>query len=1464
MKEKLKYGLISTLSVLCIATIAGGTIASVAFAEEQPNFLVSELFETTNVDIEVATSDPSEEINGLGALLSFNEGGSVKLKGEYSGAFLMEYLPVYGERSYTYKTMQIAFSEIETQETFILNVYNGNEFNASVTVEGSEAGIYYEDHQAVGLTRLMNSDNVYTQFARNSTIQVHFDPILMNVSITTGEEEYLVWSLKESKNDGKDINRKLNEFNKYTVELSFTDVNVNETGQAMLYKINNCRLDGIIVEQSGEPIISGTVKENALLGETYRVPKIYGFDVVDGQLDVTYELYDPNSTRIRIVNGAVIPESLGNYTLKASVENSFGLTTEKTFTFSVLEDIPTYETSFNATFENEYYVGETVYVPVCTVSGGLNTENYTTTARVTIYRNNVKLKAYVDVDSGFYYTLKGEGTYRFDYDVYGEKQSLEIQTEEKLVDFVCEVQDAVEKGTVLDFTDAKAYVNEEEKAYTFEVEYPNGYVYSNKRFVASMDGTYTVRIFVDYDGKTLVEEKQIQVYQSATDLFDGGINSDISYGTNTFNGKEGIRIHAKKGRAEVSYQKEIDISKYVGQTTQNMNGVTILSEEAMPFIELSVDLTKPTEKRAVTDYISVYLTDAEDPSNRIIVNLYAYSQLTTTYIRASAGEQGFSGFDNASEKKANVYLNNAYGKLWTNRYGFATGMSMRGKASSTLPTEKQSVKLYYDNEEKQILSIPQAYTNCIVTDFDDINYCNGNPWSGFASDKVILSVKYGSIDNENSQMGNLYYIHQIDGVEFKDPSLVYRKAPTINVFAPSQLYGLKGQVCTIPSAEAFDCYYNPISSLIKKVYYVDNGKYYDVSTQNGGFTAKYSGEYIVRFIAVDAFGNEGSVDVPMHVLDSASPLSAEVIDFDEEYARGKIYERVKILGDEYIQVSNEIGGYTILSNVYFQDAPNQPITIENGGIIPNSFGTYVVEYTITDAVGRACNVSYEIEIEQTEDYVVVGNKPIYYGFAYGNTYELVDMYIQDFSDTSAPVMKLDIFVNGAKLNGNTLKLEKRVEGETQAETVDSISIQYKYSNEVIQSFDVPVKTVLKEKTRQVGIHTVSQEQIKMERYFLFGANISVLPTTDSLVFTSAQSKEFIDFIQSIYSDGFEFAFDIAEDRTANLQEIDTNIKAVDVQLVDVLDSAKAVTLRFEADETGKVLLYVNGEYMSNGVQERFDGTVVNNFAFSYDNTAYTIRSGSGAKYGQISEYVDGEKFEGFGERVYVRFSITLQDESRPASLALLNINNHAFSELVSDSVNPTIKTLGDCTGFYTIGETIHTPLAKAYDVLSDVKDFYLTVEYTDLQGITSIASDVNGVQLNGVSPFESYEIQLDKLGTYRVIYIATDMYGNGSDAGRVFVVTVRANQQPVIELTSDMPKSLKRNQEVKIADYKVTYSVESEENATYVLYISPSNRYQLIKNSTFIPTEKGLYTIRYVAMDIYGNSRVLDYTIICE
>ena len=1468
MTKKLRFRLI-VIFTICFAFCLASFLSSLLKVNADEKFYVADVFISDDVNFVPVENDPDGQSSENGLKMTFvKSGAEVKITNNFIGDFSLSYVPLKNEGNYTFKKLRIGFEDVEDKSGFDLVLIHNDGIQAYVEIEGKKAGLFYENNQLKQLTRIANSNGQFTSLNSNIEYGIRFDAATFCVYAGEKDNEVKVWDLSVTSNDNYDIGAALSNFNQYAVTLTMEDVSATAAGEAIFYSINNLSLDKVYVNQTGGATVFSNIKTNGLTGELYFLPEIYAVDFFSDKINIAYEVYDPSGDKVIVNYKKFTPKQAGEYIFKITAVNYFGETTVVEKTIRVYDEVPNYTyASVGDLIPTEVKTGAQVYIPDMKISGGLNSDNNISSATLTIYKNGYRRENYVDVNGGFWYEVPAQpSTYTLIYDVYGEKVEYtfhSVNVESELVDY--KVLDSVTLNDEIDFTNARFLVNGESVEYDFQVIAPSGKIFKNKYFTASEEGEYTVYANAIKDNVKYVDTVTFTALLKSQDLFIGDSFSSTSYATSNFSGRNGVKVTATSSNATVTYSKEINISEYVNQTKLNENNRIVPSDNAKALVELAVEA--PAYMQRATSEMTITLTDKENSNKYLTISLRADTSTATTYVKVGGNGQNLSGFENLNDNstKKEVKLNNIWGKLWYSGgagryYGFSACHTMCGTKKSNVDIADATIKLYWDNEKKQLLCNPYALDSWLVSDIDDKKYFNDFAWEGFESDNVILTVNAGTINSGFSKVE--YMLYQIDGHSLGEDYTEYRCDPTIEVVDSVFLYGLKDREFTLPAATAKDLYGQPIS-VITKVYYLKNDERYDINTINGKFVPKWTGNYIISYIAVDYYGNRTCEEKSVSISEKPqTPMELSFIGDISSYETSKTGVNYAFLPIENIDVHfnySEPVSYTIEKFVYEEGNENNAIAITEATHLFEKSGHYKVKYVITDAYNEQATISYDLEVALNENCISICSAvPYYVGATTGMTIDILDLFVKDYSQDNPERRKADVYVNGDLFNGDVYTISEYVDKVNQAPYNESLLIEYKYGDLVVYSYNLPVVSLYQEVEKRIGNTEtyITETQLKMDRLFV-SEEMTISANMTGIKATAVGMGE-IAYRSPLNIVGFTTSFSVEK---CNQEGQDNNIEKILLKLTDAYDKDNVVVIEFVLQTDGAVRAYLNGNSkVYYDCDFDLQGIYKNSFTLKFNDSNNTFYDGNGYKMFSV-DALGGESFKGFSEYVYLSFAIYGQNNEKDVSIIFNAVNGQSLSDNTKDVVAPNIIIEKSIGGVYLMTDTFTLPKAYAYDVLNKLKSFSVSVKNTDTN---EYVTDVNGVVLNKVSPTNEYMIQFNKVGYYSVVYEATDSKNNGEGQSITYSFIVTSSVKPVITLSEEIPVTMSVGTETSIPAYTVSYAYQSDENVSFVRYVAPSYKSGTITDGKFTPEEKGPYKIIYVAVDSLGNYTIEEYKVECR
>ena len=257
---------------------------------------------------------------------------------------------------------------------------------------------------------------------------------------------------------------------------------------------------------------------------------------------------------------------------------------------------------------------------------------------------------------------------------------------------------------------------------------------------------------------------------------------------------------------------------------------------------------------------------------------------------------------------------------------------------------------------------------------------------------------------------------------------------------------------------------------------------------------------------------------------------------------------------------------------------------------------------------------------------------------------------------------------------------------------------------------------------------------------------------------------------------------------------------------------------------------------------------------------------------KIKYYDNGNDFEGFSDEVYVSFGF--MNLENPAKASVYFINNQSFkTSIVKDNAGPQIITDSNLNWANELGEEITISKASAFDVLSYVEYLYVTM--TDSTG--------NKI-LNKADASIDYKVTLNKYGNYRIEYSSKD--GNGRTSNRSLTICCIENEKPELTVNFTPANYYSVGSVFTLPTY--TFSDNSHNCTLDVSLYLPNNQGIAIEHSQMVDGEiykenyldldhyseqlvqsenavklymAGKYTLRYLAVDAYGNVTIKEFVL---
>lgn len=958
----------------------------------------------------------------------------------------------------------------------------------------------------------------------------------------------------------------------------------------------------------------------------------------------------------------------------------------------------------------------------------------------------------------------------------------------------------------IEIPDAQISYGGETKNADISVIKPDGERIRSAKVKLTEGGQYKVEYKAIFDGRTKTIEKDFIVHiplfsKTSKKTSWAYCVDDSQYQT----GKEGVKVRLTKGDT-LTFNDIIDLKKSNGQ---------IIDFFLLPSGGAG---TKDLKK------ITLKLTDLYNPNVALTIILQCANDhgdgsnwwFDWTYVLAGGQNQtptGVEGKGTANEKK---WVGGDWGSVVA--YSFY-GVKSNGGGESVVGTE--SLNVSYNEEENAVyVGATEIINLSSLKYFDD-------PWGGFTNGEVKLSItgdgySLGIADMMITRIGtsNLTKEYFVDDVK-----------PDINVdFEGYEENDLpkagKGYSYPVFNATAFDKVFGEVDVKTTVYYNYESAQRYQVDIQDGAFKTDAVGYYTIEYLAYDGFKNEGKKLVTVYCGESTPDVSVQAV--GEYTTKGGTGDLIFPAEIEYT------GGTGVVKTYATAKAEGGEEFVIDEGFRPEQEGVYIITLYAVDMLGKSDTFPYELKIS-------VNNKPVFIDepilprfFLEGYNYTLPTISAYDYSSgTEKEQIATTIAIKDGKNGGEVRDLDANV-ADFVADADGYATIVYKATGaKGSNTVEYPVKVI-------DAWRDIDNYSLDMKKYF-YGENIEVTDDADG-VQVSALADTSYTFVNPVVSHGFETKFAIEEGDFTCLQLVFEDSKDASIRFTVEIDKSDVLT--------ENSLIKVNGlsyKYrLAAGFYDKKE------FRFSYNETLKILYADAAFKTEVVN--ADGSIFGGFPSGLmYV--TVNVIGVNGNAKVEWRNFGGQTLSESDYDTVAPSIKLSNDYDSRYSIGDDAVIYSAIAADVLSP--EVYTKMTVRDPNG--KIVKDKEGNELENVPFDRSYVIKLEMYGSYSVKYSAMDWMEREQDYP--FALLVVDDQAPVITLEKELKTEVKQGKEVEIVKATAQDNVDGE-ISVYVYLVNPSGVISKVTAGEKVQlTKLGVYELRYLAVDKFGNLKILYYHI---
>lgn len=834
------------------------------------------------------------------------------------------------------------------------------------------------------------------------------------------------------------------------------------------------------------------------------------------------------------------------------------------------------------------------------------------------------------------------------------------------------------------------------------------------------------------------------------------------------------------------------------------NDVIDLNESNGEFLEF---LLPPSEGPGTADFrrLTVTLTDLHNPDIVLTVIAQCSRPSTSgsnwyydwTYVLAGGQNQTPSGVENEQ-----VHVGNDW--------GCPTRFSYYGMHGETVAVGTETLKLIYDQNTNAVY----ANDKKVVTLTDLTIF--GEAWKGFTTGEVKMTIKG---DYYNRPFGRIL-ITRIGMNNLNQAILYDNEAPEITVNydgydaenLPNAATGLSYPVF---NATAMDKAFGVLPVKTTVYYGYESTQRYQVAIENGAFKTARAGYYTIEYTSTDGYGNVGTKTVVIECKDTSAAISVE--------AQGE-YATTAKTGEALLPAEIAYEGGTGAVKTYATvKAEGLQETVMDGGFRPENAIPHTVTLYAVDMLGKTVTCEYTVEVSVNDTPVFLDEVVLPRYFLSGYNYNIPSLAAYDYSNGKVAIATTISVKDGGEVRELTDGVGDFIADENGYATIVYTAVGAKGSS--TKEYQVPVVDTW-----------LAEESLDMSKYF-YGENITSVADEESVKVSSTVDTEYT-FVNPVVGHKFEMRFEITGNAFSCLQLV----------FADAVDPSIQFTLEIENAGAGNenALLKINGVATRERTSAGFhDG---NAFTIYYNNVTNTIQEGVLLK--QTIYNADGSEFEGFPSKLMYVTARVIGVEGT-AELSWMNFGGQMLDSNDVDNIKPSIAISREYESSYAYQSTCEIYPAVSADVLSPETYGGLTVY--DPNG--NIVKDVDGTLLENVSFDRSYFISLDYYGSYSIVYSSKDWFGREQEY--FYALYVADVDAPIISLMGETQTQVALGESITIVKAIAVDNVEGEVEV-YTYLVDPEGLVVKVTNGgTYVTTTKGVYEIRYMSLDSFGNLRIV-------
>ena len=855
-----------------------------------------------------------------------------------------------------------------------------------------------------------------------------------------------------------------------------------------------------------------------------------------------------------------------------------------------------------------------------------------------------------------------------------------------------------------------------------------------------------------------------------------------------------------ESRSSPAYMNEyagIKITGTADRTAVQFNNVIDLSEPVMHKL-IELIVTPDRQDKGEFEQLCITLTDTTDPSCWLTVSLY----------RDTWGYEYLTRVTVTSS--ANPYY---MGYQYAQRQYYSSnrnGTEIRHTFDGSF--DNAPISVYYHAGENAIYASPANSGGGIVRvlPLDDINVVGADrAFGGFPSGTVTMTLTMYGLTQERAS----YLVLEAGGEKVSDTYFVDAQPPVIRV-------DLNGNTLeAVPVAElgraypVFEatCIDNLIGAMEPTVELLYGGRSLGEMQPGGFFIPRTTGEYVLRYTATDAANNTVCVDISVTVVEQVPDVT---LDF-----AGTLVSDCEV-GRQLTLPEPAVSGGSGVKTITAQVVHGSVVVSEEGGTFtPTTAGEYRILYTVRDWLG-----SYRFFYPLKADYsaVPVVREPYVPTVALNGVpfvLPALDASVYDAAGRHDAYIDVSVTYRGETVRPETFEFTP------QAEAGETFTVTYTAKNDVdaVEAWTKSYEVTVLEPENNIGYFDLNY--------------VTPEPKSTSTVFATETDGATMTFVNRLYAPSFEIQFLIPEGYG--------NFDGLEITLYDAVYADNFVSLMFERGETdpAETYLSVNGG-TAQRVAGSFDSQIMP-FDFGYDARSLCVYDVDGATFA-VKNTLSGDAFKGFANN-WVYLTVRFVGVDGKAGMELLRLGNQTIVDSSRDSVMPLIYVAEAMATSVEFGSEFVVSAAVGSDILS------LPVTTT----VRVIAPD--GTVVLEESPSDvSYRLTASQYGSWSIEYTATDAAGRRtSQSHELYVMDHIA---PVIQVDGTVPVTCQLGGSLTLPAASATDNT-TQNVRVYVFSVGSDGAVRNVTDNIFTPTEAGVYTIRYFAVDDDYNYAAVDFVV---